>query len=181
MTQLNVSAELSKENEEKAVQLLTEFDVLFPFLIGLSKEARMALPKLGKKNLDFCDRTLIYGKNHEVLVTKFLDIAEMERDMALLKQLQRILSILGPINAKMEDTYMELSAEVYAASRTIYRTAKNADKAGVAGMKAIVSDLSERYKKQFEKKDESTDESTKAKGQEKKKETSITVSEDSNQ
>lgn len=167
MTQLNVSAELSKENEDMAVAKINELEELLPFLIGLSTDARMALPKLGKKNLDFCDRTLIYGKDNDILITKFMNIEEMERDMKLLKQLQRILSLIEPLYEKIVDTYIELGAEVYSAGRVIYRTSKNAAQAGVPGMQVIVKDLAERYKKQFSKKDDSQANASKQKEQKK--------------
>jgi len=142
-------ASLTKENEELAVQSINAAQAVFPWLIGLTPEVRQSLPKMGKGGLDFVERTLIYGKEHPNLVTAFQDLDTQDHKLGLLKQIQRVLSILEPFCEELSDTYMLLGTEAYASARVFYNTAKAAAKMGVPGCDVIVKDLAERYKKQF--------------------------------
>lgn len=143
------NASLTNEDEELAIQHINAAQALFPWVIGLTSDVRQSLPKMGKGGLDFVERTLIYGKEHQNLVTSFQEIDTQDHQLELLKKIQRVLSILEPFCEKLSDTYMLLGAEVYASARVFYNTAKAASKMGVPGCDVIVKDLAERYKKQF--------------------------------
>lgn len=145
-----ISAELSSENEELAISKLDELKAIFPFLIDLTVDERRHKSKMGKKTLDFVDRALIYAREHNSLIPPFVDLAEFEKDFVLLKQLQRILSVLEPFTEQIRDTKMQLGAEAYHAARDFYNSTKRAAKSGVHGSDHIAKDLGERYKRRFE-------------------------------
>jgi hypothetical protein len=146
-----IDAQLSKEDEDLAVQKVRELEGLFPFLLNLGAEERIRLPKMGKSALDFAERSLIYAKEHDQVIAPFRSVDEHQRDLDLLKQLQRVLGVLEPFTEMVKDTYMQLGAEAYAAARDIYNIAKRAAKAGVPGAEVIVKDLAELYKRQRSK------------------------------
>lgn len=149
MIQNVIDAQLSTEDENLAVQKLKETENLFPFMVKLSPQERQTLPKMGKKTLDFVERTMVYAKENPGLVPPFLSIEAQQRDMALSRQVQRILAVLEPFCEKLRDTYMLLGSEAYAGSRVFYTTVKGAAKAGVPGSETIAKDLGERFKLQF--------------------------------
>ncbi len=147
MTKNLIDAELSKENEDLAVQNITATEALFPFLLNLSTEERHSLPKLRRDGLDFVERTLMHAESNPKLVTSYLDIPGLKKDLTLLKQIQRVLGILESFCEKLRDTYMELGVESYSAARIFYWSAQNAAKSGVEGCDYIAKDLGEYYKK----------------------------------
>ena len=149
MLENSIDAQMSKENEDLAVARLKEVEILLPFMVNLTTQERMTLPKMGKKTLDFVERTLLYAKEHPKYVPPFLDVGGQQRDMTLLKQVQRVLGVLEPFWEKLRDTYMVLGAEAYTASRVFYNSVKGAAKAGEPGSDVIVKDLAGRFKKQF--------------------------------
>jgi hypothetical protein len=144
-----IDAQLSKEDEDLAVQKVREMEGLFPFLVSLTPDERMALPKMGKKSLDFVERTLTYAKEHAGLIPPFRSAQSHQQDLELLKQLQRILGVIEPFVEMLRSTHLQLGAEAYASARDIYHTAKRAAESGVPGATIIARDLGERYKKQF--------------------------------
>lgn len=149
MLENSIDAQLSKEDEDLAVTRLKEVEALFPFMVNLSPQERMTLPKMGKKTLDFVERTLLYAKEHPKYVPPFMSLEGQQRDLDLLKQVQRVLGVLEPFWEKLRDSYMLLGAEAYAASRVFYNSVKSAAKAGEPGSDTIHRDLAERYKRQF--------------------------------
>ncbi len=150
-----VNAELSVENEERAIQLLQEVETLLPFMINLSPEDRQELPKMGKKTLDFVERTIIYAREHREFVPPYLNLDDTNRDFTLYNQLRRILSVLEPLCEKLKETHMMLSVESYSGARIFYRAVQSAAKSGVKGSDVILEDLKARYRKRYEKDDAS--------------------------
>jgi hypothetical protein len=142
-----IDAELSKENEDLAVQNITSTETLFPFLLNLSPDERQALPKLRRDGLDFVERALMHAESNPALVSSYLDINSLKRDLTLLKQVQRVLGTAESFCEKLRDTYMELGVESYSAARIFYRSVKNAAVSGVEGCEYIARDLGEYYKK----------------------------------
>lgn len=149
MIQNLIDAQLSTENENLAIQKLKETESLFPFMVKLSPQERQTLPKMGKKTLDFVERSMVYARENPELVPPYMSIEAQERDMELSKQVQRVLAILEPFCEKLRDTHMLLGSEAYATSRVFYTTVKGAAKAGVPGSETIANDLGERFKLQF--------------------------------
>ncbi|UCH97274.1 MAG: hypothetical protein JSV88_10595 [Candidatus Aminicenantes bacterium] len=156
MTLNRIHAQLTKEDENMAIQKLKEIESLLPFMVNLSTEERVTLPKMGKKTLDFVDRSLMYAKDHPNMVPPFMSVEAQQKDMELLKQIQRMLGVVEPLWEKLGDTYMLLGAEAYALARVFYNTVKSAAQAGVPGAESIAKDLGERFKKQFSNPDAET-------------------------
>jgi hypothetical protein len=144
-----IDAEMPKDTEEQVVRTLKETEALFPFMLNLTPKERKALPKMGKKSLDFVERAIMYANENRNMVPPFMDVEAQDRDLTLLKQVRRILGVLAPFCDKLKDTYHVLGSEAYSSARTFYNTVKRASKAGVLGSGTISKDLAERYKRQF--------------------------------
>ena len=151
MLENSIDAQMTKEDEDQVIARLREAEALLPFMVNLTKHERMTLTKMGKKTVDFVERTILYAKEHPKYVPPFLNIEGQRRDMDLLRQVKRVLGVLEPFWEKLRDTYMVLGAEAYTASRAFYNSVKGAAKAGEPGSDIIVRDLAERYRKQYEK------------------------------
>ncbi len=149
-----IDAQLSKEDEDLAVQKVRELEGLFPFLVNITPEERKRMPHMGDKMLGFAEGTLIYGREYPALIPPFRSADAFQRDLDLLRQLRRVLGVLEPFIDMLRGTYMQVGAEAYASARDIYNMAKRAAKSAVPGTDVIVKDLGELYKKQYVKANE---------------------------
>jgi len=141
-----IDSELTKENEDLSIQNIRSTETLLPFLVNLSVDERRKLPKMGRDGLDFAEKSLMHALDNPELVVSYMDIPGMQRDLDLLKQVQRILGVTEAFCKRLKDTHMVLGSEVYDAARVFYRIVKNASISGVEGCDYIAKDLGEHYK-----------------------------------
>lgn len=146
-----VKATLSKENEDAVVQKINEISGMLPFVQGLTAEERKALPKMGKKSVDFVERTIQYASDHKELNPSYFSLESVQQDFTLLKQMERIMGLLGPLTEKVKATQMMLGTQSFTPTRAFYKYVKLAAKEGVPGSIAIGKDLADRYKKKASK------------------------------
>jgi len=149
-----IDAELPVEAEEQAVQMIRSAEALFPFLTGVDPNTKKRFPKMGKKSLDFVERSLMHARENRNLVPPFVDIDQFERDYRLMIQMRRVLSMSESFTSKLKHTYFLISAEAFSSAREFYNAVKRAARSGVLGSDTIKIDLAARYKKSLSKEDE---------------------------
>jgi hypothetical protein len=162
-----IDSELTKENEDLSIQNIRSTEALLPFLLNLSTDERRRLYKLGRDGLDFAEKSLMHAADNPELVASFMDIPAMQKDLKLMKQVQRVLGVTESFCEKLRDTYMVLGAEVYDTARVFYRTVKNAAVSGAEGCDYIARDLGDHYKnlaKPKAKKEEKAENNTENQG-----------------
>ncbi|MDQ1350997.1 MAG: hypothetical protein QG657_1299 [Acidobacteriota bacterium] len=148
--QLNrISAEIPQDVEDLLVQELEEMRKRLPFLIDLSIEERIAMPKSSRKLVDFIDTGLLQARTHPNYLPSFVDINEYEKDVKARKSLRRIYEALNAFTDRVRDTLMVVESEAYLAARVLYKTAKTAAKEGAEDAERIVKEMSFHYKKAF--------------------------------
>ncbi len=112
-------------------------------LIELSVDERRGLNKMGDKSEAACRQTLIVlAQNQQILPPSF-DLAEAERDLAVLDQMRPMLARLRQLVARAEDTEMALGSDVLNAALEGYALAKAAGKG--AALDALRESMSSRY------------------------------------
>jgi hypothetical protein len=147
MSYQNISAEISDEIVGQQVQRVKEIEQDLPFIINLTIEERKTLPLMGDKSIPFVEKSIEFARQQPDLVTSFLDVDELAKDLVLARRLKKILNVIEPLYEKVQDTYLAVGSEAFAAARTFYRTVKNAARSGVPGVDAIASELSKRYER----------------------------------
>ena len=143
-----IDVELPLEVEEQAIQNIRNTEGLFTFLIGLSTDERKKLTKIGKRSLDFVERSLMHAKENKGLIPSYVGLDEFDRDYRLMVQLRRITALLDSLSSKIKDTYIQTGAEAYSSAREFYNAVKRASGLGVMGCDVIERDLSARFKRQ---------------------------------
>jgi hypothetical protein len=109
--------------------VLAAFDTIkakLPFLQDLSPEERKAMLKMGDKNLDFVTKALELASQNQDFLPRSFDVAEMKADVDLLLALVPVMTRLQPLYDLIDDTYMLVGSEAYAAALEVYRYAKQA-------------------------------------------------------
>ncbi|MFA9189816.1 hypothetical protein AAGV28_00405 [Flavobacterium sp. FZUC8N2.13] len=116
-----------------------------PFLIGLTKEERIALPAIDVNNKAFAEDAISAGLNNASLIPAYVSVATMQNDMALFNQLDEIAGIVNQLLEKIEDTKLLAGSEAYVSALTLYRLFGAAAEAGVPGSDTIVAQLKTRF------------------------------------
>lgn len=142
-----ISNRISYElNEQVVAQIIEHIDaimVLMPFLIGLTPQQRQHLNSAGDGSQAFIRKSASVAPMITDYLPGGLNIAEMNKDIALMDALQPIRVKAESLAEKISDTQAILSSEAWEASLHIYRAAKQAQ--GPMGIEDAVRDLARRF------------------------------------
>jgi hypothetical protein len=141
----NITAVLDPSVQEDILRKLNEIEAMLPFLINLTPEERKLIPKMGDKSIAFVDKTFEYGSNNSNIVPPFTDLAELNRDAKLSKDLSPIENKLQQLVEMVSDTRTAAGSEAYISALSIYSSVKNAAKLNVPGTDTIYQDLKQRF------------------------------------
>jgi hypothetical protein len=160
MLNKRISADLTQESEDNVLQNIQGAKDLLPFLVELTKDERIRVSKLGRKNTDFVDRGLRYALANPQFVPSYLDMVEFQKDVTLRSQLYKIYDEINLLEKNLKDTLTVLEAEAYEAARIFYAAVKGAAKNGEKGAEVIAKDMYFHYKRQRSKTEEKQDTET---------------------
>ena len=151
MTDNRVSANLSPEDIAAVQEAIVTLKQKLPFLIGLTKEERISMLKLGDKSRAFVQKTMELVKQNQDFLPRSFDVEEMQKDVDLFNDLYPILLSLQQLNEQVEDTLMVVGSEAYAAALVAYRYAKDANMG--AGLDGVLDDIGRRFARKSSKTD----------------------------
>lgn len=140
-----ISAEVTAANVTAIMTKFTEINALLPFLINLTKEERISLPKLGPASLAFDERCTSYMATAPNLIPPFVDEAEVGKDRALRLVLADLLREAKKLCEKLDDTLMLVGNEIWLADLSFYQTVRQAARRDVPGADTIYDDLRARF------------------------------------
>lgn len=147
MTMNKISAEIPQENETLVQQHLTDTATLLDCLVNLTPEERMRMAKMGRKDLDFVERSLRHAEGTPEYLPSYIPLDEFRKDVQLVQTLKRVHKEVEDLYTKLNDTILQVSAEAYQTSRIYYKSVKTASKEGAEGAEVIYKDLARHYKK----------------------------------
>ncbi len=116
-----------------------------PFLIGLTVEERIALPKINISNKAFTEDAINAVVNNAGILPAYINAATMQNDYQLFVQLDELLGLMRQLVEKAEDTQMLAGSEAYVAALSSYKLFGAAAEAGLLGADAIVDSLRQRF------------------------------------
>ena len=131
--------------------------IMQPYIIALTPEERMTLPKMSDKTQPFVEKTVDYCATAPQFAPPYLNIEALNADMKVYKQLIPLFRIVKRLSDGLDDTTMQAGAETYTHTLTYYNSVKMAAKIDVPGAKAIYDDLKKRFEKNKSKDDEAED------------------------
>ena len=133
-------ADLAKVNTA-----LNDIESTLSFLIGLTVEERVQLPKINVANKSFTQDAINAVVNNSAMLPAYLDKTAMEKDMDLYLQLDKLAIRIRQLLEKIDDTQMLAGSEAFVAALTAYKLFAAAAAAGVAGSDAVYDTLKERF------------------------------------
>ena len=140
-----LSAQLDATAIDAIQQSLATVRTHLPFLISLTTQERMELPKLGEKTVGFDEKCVSYMQTSPEFLPGFIDIAEVDKDRNLRAQLLRFAADLQALNQQVEDSLTVLGSEILMADLAYYQSAREAARRGRAGAQGVYEDLRTRF------------------------------------
>jgi hypothetical protein len=101
--------------------------------------------KMGDGSIPFVDKSLNYASLNPNLVPPYLDVAELKKDVELVKNIDPVYNLMSQIFTSLDDTYTALGSEAFNASLTFYNIVRDAAKRNVPGASTIYEDLKKRF------------------------------------
>ncbi len=140
-----ISTEVTAANRTAILTKLTEIKALLPFLINLTKDERIQLPKLGAASLLFDEQCASYMASAPNLVPPFVDPAEVTKDRALRVVLADIFREVKKLCEQLDDSLLLVGSEIWLADLSFYQTVRQAARRDVAGADTVYDELKQRF------------------------------------
>ena len=140
-----ISAEVTDANKTLIMTKITEIKALLPFLLNLTKDERIKLPKLGSGSLAFDEQCASYMATAPNLIPPFVDAAEVTKDRNPRLVLADVFRELNKLCEAVDDSLMQVGSEIWMADLSFYQTVRQAAKRSVFGADAIYDELKERF------------------------------------
>jgi hypothetical protein len=128
---------------------------LLPYLLELSTDEKLSIPKMKDKTLAFVTKSYEHAVNHPTLVPAYVDVAEFKKDINAVEQLRQLSTPLDEIAKALDDTMTVAGSEAYVAALSFYNSVKSAAKNNVPGGQVVYEDLKTQFHKTTVKKTES--------------------------
>jgi hypothetical protein len=124
---------------------ITNIHGKMPFLIGLTTDERVTLPKISENNKVFVGDSINALVNNAPMLPSYLNVADIKNDLTLYEQLDELEMMALQLVEKIQDTRMLCGSEAYVSSLAAYRLFEAAASAGIPGADAIYDALKQRF------------------------------------
>lgn len=138
-----IDATLSDADRDSVLNEIAKIRTLLPFLIDLTSEERMTLPKMGDKSRAFVSQALQLAEHDDSYLPRSFDVEEMKRDVALADALYPIMVALKQLSEFVDDTYTQVGSEAYTAALIVYQSAKSNGQG--AALDGLLDSLGQRF------------------------------------
>ena len=127
------------------IDAINTINAKLPFLLGLTVSERVALPSIDVANKAFTEDAINAALANPDLVPSYMQVSNIEKDITLFNQLDRIKVPLKQLLEKIEDTQLLAGSEAYMSALALYRLIGSAADAGVPGADSIYDQLKRRF------------------------------------
>lgn len=121
--------------------------LLKPYLIALTPEERMSMPKMSDKTQPFVEKTIAYCAMSPQFIPLYLNVEELNSNMKVYKQLMGLFRIVRGLNDGLDDTTMQAGGQSYSLALSYYNSVKMATKIDVLEANTVYDDLKKRFEK----------------------------------
>ena len=127
--------------------------VLAPYLINLTPDERVQLPKMGDKSIPFVTKGAEYMQLPGTPAPPYINPEDLKIDLNAYETLRQISQIARPIVDMLDDTMLLCGSEAYVSVLAFYNYLQGAAKMNVPGAKTVYEDLSTRFPRRHAKKE----------------------------
>lgn len=138
-----VKGQLSSEQVDAVLGLVTQIGAQLPLLVDLTADDRRTLPKLGDKSRAFVDQALLVATQNPGIMPRSFDIDAYRVDVEVVRRLEPLVMAVGQLHGRLEDTLLAAGSDAYSQSLLVYHAAKQAGKDG--SLEQHLEGLSRRF------------------------------------
>jgi hypothetical protein len=138
-----VSATLSNADQQAVLAAINTIRQKLSFLIDLTPEERRTILRMGDGSRAFVSQALEVASQNTDILPRSFDVEEMRKDVELLAALSPIMVALAQLNELVDDTFMEVGSEAYAAGLAVYQYVRAAGKG--AALDGALDTLGQRF------------------------------------
>ncbi len=149
MSTAPISATLAQSERDAVLQAIATIKEKLPFLIDLTNEERKALPKMGDKSRAFVSKALEVATQNPEFLPRLFDLDEMRKDVQLFEALYPVLLSVTQFQELVDDTFLAVGSEAYAAALQVYSYAKASGQG--AGLETVVEEMGQRFARKSRK------------------------------
>ena len=136
---------MSEADVQEVVNAIATIRAKLPFLLNLTPEDRMVLPKMSDKSVGFDEKCGSFMDSLPALIPGFVEPGEVKKDRALRNQLAGVAAEFNALTASLNDTLMVVSSEVWMADLAFYQSVRQGAKRSVPGAQSAYLELSQRF------------------------------------
>jgi hypothetical protein len=154
MADNRISANLSATDRLAVMDAIATIREKLPFLVDLTTEDRRTMLKMGDKSRAFVSKALEVATQNPEFLPRSFNVEEMRRDLVLYEALYPILLSLTQLQELVDDTYIAIGSEAYAAALAVYNYAKASG--DVTGLDSVIDEMGRRFTRRSKKKQPET-------------------------
>jgi hypothetical protein len=151
MTTNKISATLTQSERDAVLTAIATIKQKLPFLLDLTLEERKTLPKMGDKSRAFVSKALEVATQNPDFLPRSFALEEMRKDVQLFEAMYPIVMAFTQLQELLDDTYVTVGSEAYAAALQVYNYAKASGQG--SGLDAVVDELGQRFARRSRKKE----------------------------
>lgn len=140
-----VNATLTPEATQTVKDAIAGIQQALPFLVGLTPNERISLPKISVSNKVFTEDAIQAALNNPEILPGFIKPQDLKIDLDLFHALDELVLLVQQMAEKLADTQLLAGSEAYASALTIYKIFAAAAGTGVAGSKTVYEQLRQRF------------------------------------
>ncbi|MGN7788060.1 hypothetical protein ACTJIJ_26220 [Niabella sp. 22666] len=140
-----VNATLTPEAVQTVKNAIAGIQQALPFLVGLTPNERVSLPKISVSNKVFTEDAIKAAVNNPDLLPGFIKAEDLKTDLDLFHALDELVLLVQQTAEKLADTQLLAGSEAYTSALTIYKIFGAAAGTGVAGSKTVYEQLRQRF------------------------------------
>jgi hypothetical protein len=125
-----VSAALAAQAVTNITTAVATIRTNLPFLLNLNDAQRKSLRNITEASQGIAQATINFVAQHPEALPGTFNVAEFNKDAALLAPFQQVASLIASLNTDTDDTLRALHSDLYSETLDVYAYAKAANRAG---------------------------------------------------
>src|SRR5690349_4251156 len=140
-----INITLSAEQQAAGTAAVEALATAFPYLVSLTPTGRRKMLKMGERTEGFVRTALDAAAQFQNAMPASVDVAQLDRDLALREHLAQVELALGSILQKVQDTRRVAGSDLYSGALDIYQALR---RHGVdEGVDVAVNQLRQRFRR----------------------------------
>ena len=136
-----VSAVLTPEQIQEILESVAAVRMGLPFLLNMLASMKRRFPTIGTERAGMIEVFNTAMANHPTLVPGFVDMPELQKDLALWSQMLPIITQVRELCEAVEDTHHAIGSDIFMAYLSFYNNVKQAAKRNVPGADTLLASL----------------------------------------